>query len=197
MKPTIFKKLLTLLAVMMMSNLLFAQAMHLKIDPSKSSITIHGTSNVHDWDTWAKNIGGEFSMNASKQIQSLIIKIPVKSIKSGNGLMDDKTHDAFNVDKFPLITFQITEPITPALNAEKDVVVTMTGNLNMAGVTKRISFKSVGKPGAAGVYTFTASFPIKLSDYKMTPPVAMFGALTTGDLVALKLNIVLIAQAIK
>ena len=65
---------------------------------------------------------------AGKQIQSLVVRVPVKSIKSGKGLMDSKTYDAFDSEKNPLITFQLTD-VSPIKLTGKDVETMVTGNL--------------------------------------------------------------------
>jgi len=192
-KTNLTKMLLWLMLSILFTTTTYAQAQNLKLDPNTSTIIINGISNLHNWDSKATKISGEFALTNSKQVQALSIKIPVKSIKSGNGLMDNKTYEAFDADKNPFITFQLTEPASPVLTSEKDVQVTLTGNLSMAGVTRKISFKSIGKSTNAGVYKFSASVPIKMSDYKMSAPTAMFGALKVGDAVTLKLDITVLA----
>jgi len=65
---------------------------------------VHGSSNLHDWDITVTKINSTFGLNASKQISDLNVKIPVNSLKSGKGIMDDKTYDAFDA-KNPTIVF--------------------------------------------------------------------------------------------
>ena len=169
-------------------------AQSLKLNQVKSTITISGTSNLHGWDSKVGQLKGEFKLNSSKQVQSLVIQIPVRSIKSGNGIMDKKTYEAFNADKNPSITFVLTEPVIPVLAADKSVQVSLTGNLSMAGVTKKISFKSTGKLTAAGDYEFTGIIPLKMTDFKIKPPTAVFGTLKTGDAVTLKYDVTVLTQ---
>ena len=168
------------------------QAQTYKIVPKISTIKIEGTSSIHEWESAVDQINGDLVLatdgKTGKQIQSLVVKVPVKSIKSGKGLMDSKTYEAFDSDKNPLITFQLTD-VSPIKLTGKDVETTVTGNLNMAGLSKKITFKSTGNLLTDGSYQFKGSVPVKLSDFKMKPPTAMMGMLKTGDAVTIKFDV--------
>jgi len=183
------KWILSCLVFMTMGAL---QAQTYKIVPKISTIKIAGTSSVHEWESTTDQINGDLVLGSDgktgKQIQSLVVKVPVKSIKSGKGLMDSKTYDAFESDKNPLITFQVTD-VSPIKLTGKDVETMVTGNLNMAGLSKKISFKSTGKLVTDGTYQFKGSVLVKMSDFKMKPPTAMMGMLKTGDAVTINFDV--------
>jgi polyisoprenoid-binding protein YceI len=165
------------------------QAQTYKMVPKVSTIKILGTSSVHEWESSTDQINGDMVLGSNgKQIQSLVIKVPVKSIKSGKGLMDSKTYDAFESDKNPLIIFQMTD-ITALKITGKEVEATVDGNLNMAGNIKKISIKSSGKILADGSLQFKGSVPLKLSEFKMKSPTAMMGMLKTGDAVTINFDV--------
>jgi polyisoprenoid-binding protein YceI len=165
-----------------------AKAQNAIIIPQSASINVHGTSNVHDWDMKPTKITGELGLNASKQIYAITIKIEVSSLKSGNGIMDGKTYDAFDSKKNPYIVFQLTE-VSQAKLTDTDTEVTLTGNLTMAGATRKISFKTIGKITKTGDYQLKGSVPLKITDFKMKPPTAMFGTMKTGDAVTVKFDV--------
>jgi polyisoprenoid-binding protein YceI len=168
------------------------QAQTYKMVPKISVVKILGTSSVHNWESSTDQINGDMVLatdgKSGKQIQSLVVKVPVKSIKSGKGLMDSKTYDAFESDKNPLITFQMTE-ISSVKLIGKDVETTVAGNLTMAGNTKKITIKSTGKVLADGSFQFKGSVPLKLSEFKMKSPTAMMGMLKTGDAVTINFDV--------
>lgn len=168
-------------------------AQSVKANTFSSKITIMGTSTIHDWESKTEQITGEFEMNNASEIQSLTVKIPVVSIKSGEKLMDKKTYEAFNSEKFPVITFLLTEPTTPIVT-NSDVQITLTGNLIVSGVTKKITFKSTGKKTAAGGYQLSGSVPLKMTDFKIKPPTALLGTIRSGDAITIKLDITVLAQ---
>ncbi len=159
-----------------------------KINSKTSSMVIHGTTNVHNFDSKVDQISGELVLNSSKQVQSLKIQIPVKGIKSGEKLMDTKTYETFDSEKNPNITFQLVDATSVQISSE-DVNAIVTGNLTMAGVTKKISFKATGKSVKPGVYEFKGSIVLKMTDFKMKPPTAMLGMMKVGDAVTLNYDI--------
>jgi polyisoprenoid-binding protein YceI len=165
------------------------QAQTYKSVPKISVIKINGTSSIHEWESTTDQINGDMVLaSGGKQIQSLVVKVPVKSIKSGKGLMDSKTYDAFESDKNPLITFQMTE-VTALKVTGKEVEATVTGNITMAGNTKKIVIKSTGKILADGSFQFKGAVPLKLSEFKMKSPTAMMGMLKTGDAVTINFDV--------
>lgn len=155
-------------------------AQNFEIIPQIAIVSIHGTSSVHDWDMKVTKVNSEFGLNASKQITTLTVKIPVTSIKSGKGIMDGKTYDAFDAKKNPNIIFQLTEA-SSAKWSDKESEITITGNLSMAGETRKISFKTLGKITKTGDYQLKGNVSLKMTDYGMKPPTAFFGTMKTGD----------------
>ena len=186
------KTVIGILGCLVFLTLSTVQAQTYKMVPKVSVVKILGTSSVHDWESSTDQINGDMVLatdgKSGKQIQSLVVKVPVKSIKSGKGLMDSKTYDAFESDKNPLITFQMTEVSSVKLTG-KDVETTVSGNITMAGMTKKISIKSTGKILADGSFQFKGSVPLKLSEFKMKSPTAMMGMLKTGDAVTINFDV--------
>ena len=158
------------------------------IIPQSSVINVHGTSNVHDWDMKPNKINGELGLSSSKQINSLLIKLEVKSLKSGNGIMDGKTYDAFEYKKNPYIVFQLTDASQAKLT-DNDTEITLTGNLSFAGATRKISIKTTVKITKNGEYQLKGSVPLKMTDFGMKPPTAMLGTMKTGDAVTIKFDV--------
>jgi len=187
-----FKNVKWILVGLVFLTISVAQAQTYKIVPKISSLKIEGTSSVHEWESTSDQVFGDMILVSDakngKQIQSLVVKIPVKSIKSGKGIMDSKTYDAFDNDKNPLITFQLTD-VAPLKFSGKDGEAMVSGNLNMAGFTKKINIKSSGKTLSDGSFQFKGSVPLKMSDFKMKPPTAMMGVLKTGDAVTIKFDV--------
>ena len=174
-------------------NVLNAQS--LKINPKTFSMTIFGTTNVHDFQSKVTQASGELVINSAKQAQSLVVEIAVKSIKSGEKLMDTKTYETFHADKYPMITFKMTDASSLQVNGN-DISVTVTGNLTMGGATKKIAIKATGKILKPGVYQFKGNVALKMTDFKMSPPTAMLGVMKVGDAVTLKYDVTFEGPAI-
>lgn len=160
-------------------------AQSLRIDPKSFNMSILGTTNVHNFETKVTQVSGEIVLGENKQVQSMVINIPVKSIKSKEKLMDSKTYEAFNADKNPYISFKLLDVSSLKINGE-DISVVLSGNLTMAGVTRRVNLVSIGKVLKSGAYEFKGSVGLKMTDFKMSPPTAMMGMMKVGDAITLK-----------
>jgi polyisoprenoid-binding protein YceI len=166
----------------------FVVAQVYKIIPASSSMTIFGTTNVHDFQSKVGQISGEVVINASKQVQSLSVDVPVKGIKSNEKAMDNKTYEAFKSDKNPNISFRLIEVGSLQIN-DNEMEGIVSGNLTMAGVTRKVSFKAIGKSNKAGMFQVKGALPLKMTDFKMTPPTALMGMMKVGDAITLKFDV--------
>lgn len=148
------------------------------------TMTIKGTSNLHDWESSVKELKANGSMTADaaglQSIQSLSVEIPVKAIKSTKGkVMDNKTYDAFNASDNPYITYKL-EHATVSKKGD-GYEVNASGKLSMAGASNKIDMTVRGKAESDGSITFSGSKKLKLSDFKMKRPTALLGTVTVGD----------------
>lgn len=165
----------------------------LKIIPKSSSITINGTSNLHDWKSKSEQIKGELVLTGNDQVKSFSLEIPVTSIKSGERLMDSKTYEAFESSKNPNIAFRLTDVSNLQINGDK-VDVVFNGNLTMAGATRKVAIKATGKNTKSGTYIFNGNVSLKMTDFQMKPPTALLGAIKVGDGIKLDFDITLQEQ---
>lgn len=155
-------------------------------------VTVQGTSSLHDWESNVEKLeaNGSYVMadNALTDIKDVVVKIPVTSLKSTKGrMMDNKTYEAFDSKKNPTITFTLTgKTINEANNT-----VNVTGNLNMAGVTKAVDILLSYKVLPGGGLQVSGSKKINMTEFKMDPPTAMMGAIVVGDEVTVNFELVL------
>lgn len=160
------------------------------------SMTIKGTSNLHDWESVAKEAraNGSVTVDAAgtlTAIPSLTVEVPVKSIKSPKGsVMDNKTYDALKAKSFPNITFKL-EKVTNLTKKADSYDINATGALTIAGATNKIDMYVKGKVAADGSVTFSGSKKLKMTDYKIDPPTALFGTMTTGNDIEIVFQVVL------
>jgi len=157
-----------------------------KVNNSKSTMTIDGSSNVHDWQENVETING--NMNALiegtqlQSIQTLTLSIPVNSIKSGKSTMDKNTYKAMNADVHPTISYRLK---SAAINGNK---ATLEGTLTINGVAKVVKFTADCTANASGI-ALKGSYSFLMTDFKIDPPVAMMGAMKTGNDVKLNFNV--------
>ena len=165
------------------------------ISLTRSTIALHGSSNVHDWESKVTNVsvaGALTIVNGELTgIQSFKINFPVKGIKSDKGsIMDDKTWDALKYKSNPTITYRMTK-LNGITKSGSSYNVSTGGNLSIAGVTKYVSVNATAKPLGNGQFQFTGSKDLKMTTFGIDPPTAMFGAMTTGNDISIKFNITL------
>ena len=155
-------------------------------------VSVKGTSSLHDWESSVDKLEarGAFSLsgNALSDVKDVVVKIPVKAIKSTKGkMMDNKTWDAFNYEKNPTITFTLSER---KINPTKQSLIA-NGTLTMAGVSKSVELHLVYKILPGGELQVTGEHKLLMSDFKMEPPTAMMGTIKVGDEIAVGFQIIL------
>ena len=172
-----------LVTALLLSGLLLGNNT-IEVNSEKSKVGIQGTSSLHDWESTVES----FSINGNigpDQISDLVASFKVESIKSGKAIMDSKTQDALKADKHPNIVFKAT-----TLKIENGLVKG-SGTLTIAGSAKPFQFNATSKALAAGGLQIAGSTKLKMSDFGVEPPTAMFGTLTTGDEVTVTYEIII------
>ena len=173
----------TLFITLLLSGL-FLGSNIIEIDSEKSKVEIQGTSSLHDWESTVESflIKGVVSVD---QISDLEATFKVESIKSGKAIMDSKTQDALDAEDHPNIIFR-----SSALKIENGLVKG-SGTLTIAGTAKPFQFNATSKELTAGGLLIAGSTKLKMSDFGVEPPTAMFGTLTTGDEVTVNYEIII------
>lgn len=177
-----------LLGLLFASSILYSQTTpSYKID-SIPEINITGTSTLHNWTVVAGEVT-DFPENLSitieegQTIDSFAFKVSVASLDGGRGpSMNGKIQKALKATTAPMIVYQQT---APALITQKEEVwmLQSTGNLTLAGVQKELSVQVLLEK-EENQLVFKGSTPLKMSEFGMTPPSAMFGQIQTHDDIA-------------
>lgn len=148
------------------------------------TVTITGTSNLHDWDETVKTVTGngtiDWNTDGSFNLNALRIIMDVKSIKSSGGsTMDNNTYKALKSDAHPNIVFALKTPLKSVQSSASSITAII--NLSIAGVTKAIEMTVTSTSDDQKSITFEGSKNIKMTDYGVEPPKALMGMLKTGD----------------
>lgn len=149
---------------------------------SNSTITVEGTSNIHDWELKAESFVVKSSIEGSDAdlvVKSLSLDLVAESLKSGKSGMDKNTYKALNTDKHKKMLFISTKTTSISKASGNTYKVVMQGVLEIAGTKKNIdlSFDLV-KTGNS--YTLKGSHKVHMPDFGVTPPTAMLGSIKTG-----------------
>ncbi len=148
-------------------------------------VVVNGSSNLHDWSAEVKKMGITSNFNVSdgaiEGINSTSVDIDVATLKASEGsIMDGKMHDALNMDKYPKITFSMSNVVFPTPSST-EFTTTVTGNLTISGTTVKVLLPVKVRTLASGEIEISGAQKFKMTSFKVKPPVAMFGAMKTAD----------------
>tara|TARA_R110002050_G_scaffold75052_11_gene160991 strand:- start:23596 stop:24144 length:549 start_codon:yes stop_codon:yes gene_type:complete len=171
----------------LLSLLVFAGYAQESYTLSKESVLkINGSSTIHDWTVTANSLQGSMKMKDGT-VKNLSLQVGVSEIKSERGAaMDKKMHAALKMEEHPEVSFKFQEI---KKNSESENAYEIHGMLNIAGVEKAVTIASELKEEGVN-YIFKGSKEIKLQDYNMEPPTAMFGQIIVGDNVTIDFDLV-------
>lgn len=137
---------------------------------------------MHDWTLQLNTF--HCSMKSLQNENSIEIsdtkfRCNVKDLSSGNSIMDKKTYKALKHKQFPVIKFTQSN-ISRAQISKNEYSGTITGMLSIAGQTKLINMSYQVQIHHL-LHKVSSQLIINMSDFGISPPTAMFGAITTGD----------------
>lgn len=157
---------------------------------SASTMSVSGTSTLHNWSEKLKKCDVGFrateSGNQSIEIKDVQVKALVADLETESSIMANKTFKALKNDKYPVITFVSNQETTLPLSGNK-FSGTISGKLTIAGTTKQVQIPVQGtvQNGTASV---SGVYPMSMPDYGVKPPTAMFGAIKSGKDIKIHFN---------
>jgi polyisoprenoid-binding protein YceI len=179
-----YKKLLKIILVGLLffttSNFIAQES---KINLAESKLTVFGTSNLHDWDIVAKAMSGKanfnFESNILKDIESLDFSVESEQLVSGKSGMDSNTFKALNSKKYKTINYKLTKIVKITKVSANTYTIEAQGDLTIAGTTKNITQVFTAVVSGKKV-VLSGKTKITMTQYKITPPTALFGTIKTG-----------------
>jgi hypothetical protein len=213
------RTLLATNAALLLMMALSSQAddkMMFKAKPGKDmKMRIEGTSTVHDWQVESPIIGGYLKVGPGFPVEpgqaatpgkmdaTGEVKIPVNSLKSiekdgkpYSDKMDEIMLGKLKSASNAFILFRLTELVLKetAKTKEDPYVFEVSGDLTVAGTTNKAKMTVNITPLGDRKLKLTGTTSVKMSDYKVEPPV-LVGILSTGDAVKLIFDWPLVLQA--
>ncbi|MBZ9728089.1 YceI family protein [Salegentibacter sp. JZCK2] len=154
-----------------------------------SEIIVEGTSNIHDWEMKAtsKQGGATITTEDGKLtgISSLQVTVPAESLESGKGAMDKNTYKALNTKQHKNIEFKLDEVKKIEARDSNSYKVTGLATLQISGVSKQVPVEFTAKLNGNKL-EINGEESLNMTHYKVDPPTAMFGTITTGEDVTIK-----------
>ena len=152
------------------------------LNQSDSSLKILGTSNIHDWEMKANEQMGSISFKdmTTAEMSKLEIVVTAEALKSGKKSMDKNTYKALNTKTHEEIKYVYERTTSKEKVGDNHYKINTQGELTLNGVTKPISL-SFSMTTNSNVITLKGEKKIKMTDYNVEPPTALFGTIKTGD----------------
>lgn len=143
-------------------------------------ITLQGSSNIHDWKMVSNGSNLEATVNVNPTsklidaIQPLTFNMPVKALKSNEGLLNSRAYDALKADKFPNITFKLISA-TPSGSQ-----LNLVGQLTISGNTRDITLVA-NRTSEGSAQVLSGTKKIKMTEWGIKPPSYMLGMMKVYD----------------
>lgn len=171
----------------------FAQVKY--TNKNNASLTVSGTSTLHDWDMKSAhgNCEATITLNAAgalTALNGLSFSTNTAELKSGKGAMDKNAYKALKTDKNPTISY-VAATSTVSLLSGTDYLVKTTGKLTIAGTTLDAEVTANCKVNADKTVTVMGSKKLSMREFGMVPPSFMMGTIKTGNDVTLKFDFTL------
>ena len=156
-----------------------------------STVTIKGTSSLHDWEEKVEKFDVQLVMRLGNTeitgIDQVNFVCQAASISSEYSIMTSKTHNALLVEKHPEIIFNMVsvEKLT-SVNGKFSGII--NGDLKLTGITKRVRVAFTGLIENDKIIISGAK-DLNLNDYRIKPPTAMLGTLKTGEIITISFTL--------
>lgn len=180
------KSLLFSIALLFVFQFSHAQINYVIADKDGVKISVKGSSTLHDWEAVASEVSDypkELSAINSGAInfEAFGFNVLVESLDGGRGAsMNKKITKALLAADHPNIIFDASEITLHTEESDVPNVIKSKGQLQLAGKSLEVDVEAKFILGEKELI-ISGSKPLKMSDFGIEPPSAMFGQIQTRD----------------
>lgn len=189
---------------------------------SGSRLVLLGSSNVTDWRCSGATLDGRMEVAAPlEQINNVIdriedgdvarldpraasfpqpkfrLRVPVDSLRCGNRQMERDMYKALRADANPTIEFQfdgLVGGVEHDIDARRYRAV-VSGVLTLAGAKKNVQVAVEAERIARDRFRLEARLPLRMTDFSITPPTALFGVVRAKNELVVNFELILGARS--
>lgn len=191
----IMKNLRFFLVAFLVGTTSFALAQSYSIVNESSTLSILGTSTLHDWKLNADTINGAAEISILdkklKSIKSLNINVPVASMHSGLDPLDKHMRMALTANKATSIDFKITEVTNISTNTIGGYTIQATGDVTIINNIQEVRLQVTMEFQENGNIRFFGETMIDMTDYEVELPQAEMGSIKSEKDVKIIFDVVL------
>jgi hypothetical protein len=178
------------------------------VSGAPSKLVLQGSSNVAPWRCSGTTLEGAMEVAAPLQrINNLIdriedgnvalldaatakfpqptflLTIPVQTLRCGNRQMESDMYRALRSEQHPTIEFRFAE-LVGGVNHDIDgrsYHTRIAGVLSLAGTKRNVSIDVQAERITPNRFRLRARLPLRMTDFHITPPTALFGMVKAKD----------------
>jgi hypothetical protein len=188
-------RMIGVLSLLLAGTTFNSKSQSFELSKENASIVISGTSTLHDWKMYLKTFDctANFIQKGSelKVIDKVTFNCMATDLISDNSLMDKKAYSALKSKIFPEIKFNMISAmeISSDNNKFRD---NLRGNLFIAGKSMPILIPfngTLSNINGINIIEVNGETELKMSDFDISPPSFMMGALKTGDRITISFSL--------
>jgi hypothetical protein len=178
------------------------------VSGAPSKLVLQGSSNVASWRCSGTTLDGAMEVAAPlQQINNVIdriedgkvalltaatakfpqpsfhLTVPVHTLRCGNRQMERDMYRALRSEQHPTIEFRFLE-LVGGVNHDIDggsYHATIAGVLSLAGTQRNVTIDVEATRIAPNRFRLRARLPLRMTDFRITPPTALFGMVKAKD----------------
>jgi len=160
---------------------------------NSTELVIDGTSTLHGWTATAAQVDGvPTSVNVTEgtvHIDPFSIETKVISLDGGRGpAMNGKIQKALKADSDPTVIFNIQESLAISLSDISEDGFPVKGSLSIGGITHDVEIVTTITQKDKTLM-ISGKRDMKMSEFDIEAPSAMFGQIKTNDDITIRFNI--------
>lgn len=175
--------------------------------PDAGSVVVKGDSTVHAWRVDSQHLEGKviFSQDGPEnalardkkltfELTKAHVRVPVKSIAGEKEGLNEKMYNALEADAHKHITYELTNARLLSQKSPNKVRIQTEGKLTISGTTRRQQLTMTVRRSTNGRLTASGNVDLKMTDFGIDPPTAMWGAISAHDKVTVSWKWITVPQ---
>lgn len=165
----------------------------------ESQVRIDGQSTLDRFTCHADTIRGEGVLTGTGVVPIAVrssadatarLEIPVASFDCGNRQMNADLYRSLKATAHPVIRYTL-DAVTRLDTLPKDgFQLDVTGRLTLAGVTRSVTTTVIARRVARDRWTARSTLPLRMTDFGVDPPTALFGLIRAHDAFTVRFHLV-------
>ncbi len=187
---------------------------------AQSAVVLEGSSNVADWRCRGTSMDADMRVEASAEHINAVIdriedgniavwmsdpsrgrfpapdfhlRVPITSFRCGNRIMEGDMRRALRAGDHPRVEFNF-RALRGGVQHDLDSGLyhaTIAGDLSLAGRPRTIDVAVTAQRISTTSFRIRAVLPLQMTDFGVTPPTALFGAIRARDSLTVSFDLML------